>query len=231
MPPVVPADIAMGRVSRRRAAHLLGGLLAGAALGPLPACGKGPRGPAVPAGATVLALGDSITHGTGATPDTSYPAVLAQLTGWNVINAGVPGDTSAQALERLPGLLAQHAPQLVLVSIGGNDLLRQMPVDRLRENVRSICRLALAAGAQVLLVAVPRPTLSAKLTGSLSDHPVYEELAAELKVPLHRQGWSEVLADGSLKSDEIHANAEGYRRFAQLLEASAREAGLLGSAR
>jgi lysophospholipase L1-like esterase len=206
-------------------------LLAGTAIGPLPACSKGPRGQPVPAGATVLALGDSITYGTGATPDTSYPAVLAQLTGWNVINAGVPGDTSAQALERLPDLLAQHSPQLVLVSIGGNDLLRQMPVDSLRANLRRICQQAMAAGAQVLLIGVPRPTLSAALTGSLSDHPVYEELAAELKLPLQRQGWSEVLADRSLKSDEIHANAEGYRRFAQRVQTSAQAAGLVGTAR
>lgn len=216
---------------RRHLSRALACLLAGAAIGPLPACSKAPRGQPVPAGAIVLALGDSITHGTGATPDTSYPAVLAQLTGWVVINAGVPGDTSAQALERLPDLLAQHSPQLVLVSIGGNDLLRQLPVDGLRANIRRICQLTMAAGAQVLLISVPRPTLSAALTGSLSDHPVYEELAAELKLPLQRQGWAEVLADRSLKSDEIHANAEGYRRFALRVQASAREAGLMGAAR
>ena len=216
---------------RRHLTHVLACLLAGTAIGPLPACGKGPRGQPVPAGATVLALGDSITYGTGATPDTSYPAVLTQLTGWHVINAGVPGDTSAQALERLPDLLAQHSPRLVLVSIGGNDLLRQMPVDSLRANLRRICQMAMAAGAQVLLISVPRPTLSAALTGSLSDHPVFEELAVELKLPLQRKGWSEVLADRSLRSDEIHANAEGYRRFAQRVQTSAREVGMVSTAR
>lgn len=72
--------------------------------------------------------------------------------------------------------------------------------------------------------------LSAALIGSLSDHPVYEELAAELMLPLQCQGWSEVLADHSLKSDEVHANAEGYRRFAQRVQTSARAAGLIGTA-
>ncbi|HEY0883859.1 MAG TPA: GDSL-type esterase/lipase family protein, partial [Ramlibacter sp.] len=74
----------------------------------LAACGRRRKMDGIPAGAVVLALGDSLTWGTGATPETSYPAVLAGLTGWQVVNAGVPGDTSAAALARLPGLLQEH---------------------------------------------------------------------------------------------------------------------------
>ncbi|RYF38657.1 MAG: arylesterase, partial [Comamonadaceae bacterium] len=66
----------------------------------LSACGRKVRGQPVAAGATVLALGDSITFGLGAAPQESYPEVLAQLTGWKVVNAGVSGDTSTQALAR-----------------------------------------------------------------------------------------------------------------------------------
>ena len=57
---------------------------------------------------TVLALGDSLTSGVGADAATAYPAVLQELTGWQVVNGGVSGDTSAQALTRLPTLLEQH---------------------------------------------------------------------------------------------------------------------------
>jgi len=122
----------------------------------LASCGKKSiSGRKVAAGAAVLALGDSITFGTGATAESAYPAVLAKLTGWNVTNAGVPGDTSAQALERLPALLQEHVPQLVLVSIGGNDFLRRLPEAETRANVRKICLDAQAGGAQVLLVAIP----------------------------------------------------------------------------
>jgi acyl-CoA thioesterase-1 len=203
-------------------------LVATAAAAVLAACGRrGPKGQTLPPGATVLALGDSITHGTGAGAPASYPAVLQALTGWSVVNAGVPGDTSAQALARTPGLLAEHAPALVIVSIGGNDFLRRLPESDTRENVRRICELARGAGAQVLLVAVPRPTAAAAVTGSLADHPLYEALSAELKLPLHREGWASVLADEALRSDRIHANAEGYRRFAEGGAATAREAGLL----
>ncbi len=191
-------------------------------------CGKArPRAEPVAAGATVLALGDSLTFGTGATPDTSYPAVLAGLTGWRIVNAGVPGDTAAQALDRLPALLQEHAPALVLVGIGGNDFLRRLPEADTQTHVRRACELSRAAGAQVLLLAIPRPSMAAAFTGSLTDHPLYGEIAEALKLPLQRQGWAEVLADESLRSDQIHANAKGYARFAQSVAATAVAAGLL----
>lgn len=216
---------------RRRLGAAVARLLAAAALGAaftLAGCSrKTSRGRAVPAGATVLALGDSLTFGTGATTDTSYPAALAPLTGWQIVNAGVPGDTALQALERLPALLAQHNPALVLLCIGGNDLLRRANEDATRAHIRQACEAALAAGAQVLLVAVPRPTLAARFTGSLTDHPMYGEIAESLQLPLHRQGWAEVLADERLRADAIHANAAGYAQFAQGLLATLRTAGLL----
>ena len=195
-------------------------------------CAKKPRrGQPVARGATVLALGDSITYGTGATPETGYPSVLAQLTGWTVVNAGVPGDTSEQALQRLPALLQEHTPALVLVSIGGNDFLRRLPTAATRATIRRICETTLAARAQVLLIAVPAVNLAAAVVRSLDDHPLYAELADELKLPLQRGGWSEVLADASLRADAVHANAQGYARFAQRLAATAREAGLLDERR
>lgn len=202
--------------------------LSGAAL--LAGCGRKPiRGQPVPGGATVVALGDSLTFGTGAAPEAAYPAVLARLTGWNVINAGVPGDTAAQALDRTQALLDEHKPALVLLGIGGNDLLRRLDEAALKATVERIVRAALAAGAQVLLIAIPRPTLAARFTGSLTDHALYGELAESMKLPLHRQGWSEVLADEALKADAIHANAAGYERFAQGLLTTLRASGLFKS--
>ena len=184
-----------GMTLQRRVALTHGLALAGAlALGALAACACcKPLGRVVPAGA----------------------AVLAALSGWQVINAGVPGDTSAQALERLPALLQEHKPTLVLVSIGGNDLLRRLPEADTRASLQHICELAQAAGAQVLLLAVPRPSVAAAFVGSLSDHPMYAEVSAALRLPLHAQGWAAVLADESLRSDPIHANARGYAQMAR----------------
>lgn len=181
----------------------------------------------LPSGSVVLALGDSITHGTGATPQAAYPAQLAVLTGWTVVNAGVPGDTSAQALARLPALLAEHRPGLVIVSIGGNDFLRRLPEGDTEAQLRTLVATVREAGAQILLVAVPRPTLAAAVGASLADHPLYAKLAGELALPLHAGGWAQVLGNERLRSDQIHANAAGYQAFAAGLATSLRAMGLL----
>jgi acyl-CoA thioesterase I len=194
----------------------------------LAACSrKPPSAAALPAGSTVLALGDSITFGTGADNAAAYPAQLAALTGWNVINGGVPGDTAAQAAERLPPLLSEHKPALVIVSAGGNDFLRRVPAAETEAALRSAIQLARDAAAQVLLVAVPQPSIGAALGTGLSDHPLYAQLADELKLPLHANGWAQVLGDQKLRSDQIHANAAGYRAFAEGLAATLRNTGHL----
>jgi len=192
-------------------------------------CGRKPVAAtaALPTGTAVLALGDSITSGTGAETAAAYPAQLAALTGWNVINGGVPGNTAAQALERLPALLAEHKPALVIVSVGGNDFLRRLPESDTVEALRRTATLARAAGALVVLVGVPQPTISAALGVGLSDHPMFERLAEELSLPLHAKGWARVLGDEKLRSDQIHANAAGYRAFAEGLAARLRELKLL----
>jgi acyl-CoA thioesterase I len=146
-----------------------------------------------------------------------------------VINGGVPGDTSAQVLERLPALLAEHKPALVIISAGGNDFLRHVPEAETSANLRRAVIACREVGAQVLLVAVPRPTLAAAVGVGLSDHPLYDKLAGELALPLHAGGWAHVLGDEKLKSDQIHANAAGYRVFAEGLVTTLRATGFIGS--
>lgn len=196
-------------------------------MAPLAGCGrKAPGAQPLPAGTTVLALGDSLTSGVGASAEAAYPTVLQRLTGWNVVNGGVSGDTSAQALARLPALLQAHKPALVIVSIGGNDFLRRQSATATRANVRQICADAQASGAQVLLVAVPEFTMMAA-AGRLSDHAMYADIASDLKIALHSKGWAGVLAQEHLRSDQIHGNAAGYEQFTQGLVETLKETGLL----
>ena len=106
-------------------------------------------------------------------------------------------------------------------------LLRRLPADATEAAIRRSSALAREAGAQVLLVGVPEPSLLAAAGAALSDHPMYERIATDLKLPLHGGGWATVLGDAALKSDQIHPNAAGYRAFAEALAAGLREHGLL----
>lgn len=187
------------------------------------ACTKTARHAAIPRGSTVLALGDSLTYGYGASPEAAYPARLAALTGWNVANGGVSGDTAAQALARLPDLMKRQ-PELVLLGIGGNDFLRRIPEAETRRHIGETIAAVQGAGVPLVLIAEPKPSLGA-LVGSLSDHPLYAELAEQYRVPLFAKGWSRILGDNDLKSDAIHANAEGYALFAERLAAFLQEQG------
>ncbi len=178
----------------------------------------------LPADSTVVALGDSLTYGYGATPQTSYPAILAELTGWQVINAGVNGDTSADVLARSAAIIAQN-PDLVLLGVGGNDVLRRTESMTTKANITATIKTIKAANIPVVLIAEPHFSSSA-LFGRASDNPIYKEIATSEEIPLYSKGWSEVLSDDSLKSDQIHANAAGYRHFAQGLYSYLQDEGL-----
>ena len=175
----------------------------------LPACGQETRLPALPPSAVILAVGDSLTHGTGAAPQESYPAVLETLTGRRVVNAGVPGEESDAGLARLTRLLNQVKSDLVILGHGGNDILRGRDPARTESNLRQMVELARQHGASVVLLGVPSPSIF------LGTHPLYERLAESLQIPLEEDALPDILGDGALKSDPIHPNAAGYRKLAE----------------
>ena len=187
------------------------------------ACTQTARQAAISRGSTVLALGDSLTYGYGAPPEAAYPRKLSELTGWQLVNGGVSGDTSQQALARLPALMKQ-SPKLVLLGIGGNDFLRRVAEAETRRHIGSTIAAVQAAGVPLVLIAEPQPSLGA-LVGSLSDHPLYADLAGEYRVPLFAGGWADILSDADLRSDAIHANERGYALFAERLAAFLKKQG------
>jgi len=77
--------------------------------------------------AIILAFGDSLTYGTGASKGANYPSVLSALSTHTVINAGISGEISSNGLSRLPALLDKHQPELLILIHGGNDMLRKIP--------------------------------------------------------------------------------------------------------
>src|SRR5512139_2854617 len=187
----------------------------------LAACDRSPTLPRLSQSDVIVAFGDSLTHGTGASADTAYPAVLASLTGRTVVNAGVPGETTASGLQRLPGVLAQYKPRLVLLCLGGNDMLREQPAATTENNLRLLVQTIRASGAGVMLIAVPEP----RLFGGAPDF--YSRVARDMRLPLEGDAFDEVLKDNRLKSDPIHANAAGYRVVAERLAEFLRDSGAL----
>lgn len=179
----------------------------------LAACGK-PREAALPSGTRVLALGDSLTAPHGVTPEQAWPVLLATRTGWAVVNAGVSGNTSADALQRLPGLLEEHNPQLVLVTLGGNDMLRRLPQGQTTANLGRMLALAKARGAKAVLLATPKPSLAGAAFNNLSAAEFYRDVAKENQVPLIEDAMAEVLSKTELKGDQLHPNAAGHALLA-----------------
>ncbi|HLS84752.1 MAG TPA: arylesterase [Burkholderiales bacterium] len=199
------------------AAVLLAALLAGAS-----ACGdRGPRLSRLDERAVVLAFGDSLTYGTGASADESYPAQLETLIARRVVSAGVPGEVTGQALKRLPEALDEHAPSLLLLCIGGNDFLQRRSLEEAARNVRAMVKLARSRDIEVLLIGTPAVSLTA------AAPTFYREIADEYGIPYEPSVIGEVLRDSALKADPVHPNAKGYRVIAERLAERLRESGAL----
>ncbi len=172
-------------------------------------------------GASILAFGDSLTAGVGAAPAESYPAELARLSGLQVINSGVSGETTAGGVQRLPAALAEHDPDLLLLLQGGNDILRGKDMATAKANLAGMIEQAQAAGVQVVLVGVPDKLL---FTDSAD---FYAELAEQYQVLLVDDALAGLLRNTAYKSDAIHLNARGYALFAQAVYETLQEEGAL----
>lgn len=182
-------------------------------------CGRDAALPVLAEDAVILAFGDSLTFGTGAQPDESYPSVLSRLTGRRVVNAGVPGEISADGLKRLPGELERHKPALLILCHGGNDFLRKTGAEQTAANVEAMIRLAQQRGAAVLLLGVPRPGLF------LSAAEFYERAADDHGAAYLEDVIPDVLSDAGLKSDAVHPNKDGYHTLAEGIYALLQDAG------
>jgi acyl-CoA thioesterase-1 len=209
----------IARCSRRRALGTAALLLLGCTLA---GCGGStPKLSRLPADAVILAFGDSLTFGTGAQPEASYPAVLEKLIGRKVWSAGVPGEVSAAALLRLPAALDYYRPGLLILCDGGNDFLRRLGDAQAAENLRDMIRLARQRGVEVVLIGVPKP-------GLLPSPPdFYAKIAKEFRLPYEASALKTILRDNELKSDLAHPNAKGYAKLAQAVAELLKKSGAI----
>lgn len=173
--------------------------------------------------AVILAYGDSLTFGIGTKdPHTqSYPSVLQQLTGVSVVNAGISGEVTATALQRLPTVLNAIKPNLVILCHGGNDLIRRLGDEQLKSNLDKMINLIQNSGAEVVLMGVP----SFNLTLSVPD--LYSELAEKYNIASNLETLPSIERNSKLKSDQIHPNVEGYQLMAKGVYSLLSDAGAL----
>lgn len=193
-----------------------------AAVFTLAGCGeKAPVIPKLAATDVIVAFGDSLTYGTGAAEHESYPAILGELIGRPVIRSGVPGEVTAAGLKRLPQVIDEYRPRLMIVCLGGNDMLRKVDRPQIKSNLREIVKTIRDRGIAVVLVGVPQPSLIT------SAPEFYAEIAKEFNVPYEGKIVTSVLYSTELKADPIHPNARGYRRMAEAIAALLKNSGAL----
>jgi lysophospholipase L1-like esterase len=156
----------------------------------------------------ILAFGDSLTFGTGAEAQYSYPATLEKLIGMRVVNGGVPGDTVDKGLARLPALLQQYHPTLVILCIGGNDILRRRPYNVIALQLEKLIQLIKSSGASIILIGVPGLHYSVTAAG------FYRSVAEQENIPVDMELLPRLFLNEQYKSDPIHLNNAGYQALA-----------------
>lgn len=211
---------AMLRLPGRTLVPRIGALLAAFTL-LASGCGQHPKLPPLAPGAVILAFGDSLTYGTGANEDESFPAQLASLSGRRVVREGVPGEVSEAGLSRLPAMLDEHRPRLLLLCHGGNDFLRRMSREKTAENLRAMIRVAKDRGIDVLLIGTPEAGLT------LTPPDFYAQIAKQFDIPYEGDVLTRILRNGELKSDPVHPNARGYRLMAERVADLMRKSGAI----
>ena len=180
-----------------------------------PAAAAAPAAAPAPARPRIVALGDSLTAGLGLPTGSAYPALLEQRLkdsgmDFEVVNAGVSGDTSAGGLERLDWAL-QGDVRVLVVALGANDGLRGLPLDQMRRNLSEIIERAQARGIKIVLAGMEAPPNYGRdyIAGF---HKVYPELAAQYRVALVPFLLQNVAGNAALNQrDGIHPTPEGAR--------------------
>lgn len=162
-----------------------------------------------PKGPTIVAFGDSLTEGVGAsTRENGYVGVLERRLGITIVNRGVSGNTTADALARLDADITPLHPNIVIVLLGGNDYLKKIPQEETFANLSQIIKKLQSQGAVVLLLGVRGGLLHDKFSDD------FQTLAKETGSLYVSNVLDGILGNAKLMSDEVHPNDTGYMKIA-----------------
>ena len=166
----------------------------------------------------ILILGDSLSAAYGINPSQGWVTLLGrrlteQGIGYRIHNASISGETTVGGVSRLPALLAEHRPAVVVIELGANDGLRGFPIDRTEENLKRLVRLSLDTGARVLLVGVRLPPNYGAAYGGRFQ-AVFRAAAESEGVPLVPMLLDGVAEDwGLMQADGYHPTAAAQPRM------------------
>ena len=169
----------------------------------------------------IVAVGDSLTAGPGLRPEQTYPSLLQQRIAsegrdYRVVNAGVTGDTSTDALRRFDAALVPGA-RIVILAIGGNDGLRGVPVATVERNIGTMIERARARDLDVLLCQMEAPPVGG-LEYTFEFHRAFTRLAERYKVPLVPFFLLGIIGNDQLDlNDTLHPNATGHKVIADAI--------------
>jgi len=155
-----------------------------------------------------IAFGDSLTSGYGGSRGKDYPTLLSQKLGIAIENQGIPGQTTGQAMGRVDAA-ARNSPRVVLLCLGGNDGLQQIPRETMFKNLSEIISGFQAEGSFVVLIGVRSATLRDK------NEDGFEELAERKKAYYISNILKDVFTDPRYMSDQVHPNDAGYEKIAE----------------
>jgi acyl-CoA thioesterase-1 len=169
---------------------------------------------------TIVVLGDSLSAGYGVEIESSWPSLFEKSISNNnlnfqVVNAGISGDTTSGGLYRLPRLLSEHKPKIVILELGGNDGLRGMSLNKVvRKNLRAMIEMVNASGGIAVLVGVELPPNYGEMY-TTSFKKIFVDLASEYNLVLINGSIKDMTERGLMQSDGIHPNQDGHQLIEQ----------------
>ncbi len=155
-------------------------------------------------GKNIICFGDSITFGVGVKKGQDYPSLLGKMTAMPVINAGIDGEISSEAIKRLKTDCLDKNPLLVIIEFGGNDFLRQLPLDETIKNIEEMIKAILARGAMVAIADISNNII-------MSDYgEEFKRLSEKYNTILIPRLVDGIITSSNLKTDLVHPNSTGY---------------------
>jgi len=163
-------------------------------------------------GKNIICFGDSITFGYGANAGEDFPTQLGKLMHMPIINAGVSGDTSTEGLARLDQDVLEKNPRLVLIEFGGNDFIKNVPMEETIKNTEEMIDRIQARGSMVALVDISAGMFMGAYRG------VFAKIAVKKKAIFIPSLLDKIITNPSMKSDFLHPNAAGYKEIARRIK-------------